>query len=175
MSRISFIITLLIIITSAGCGLAGEPRSVLEVGQAWIRAVGAIQGQDSAISTPNPMSGHGAATPAASGMHSNGMNSAAYMVIENKGTKGDRLLRVEGNVADAIEIHMTDVQNDIMTMRPVESVEIPAGGQVSFEPGGLHIMLINLREPLTAGNRVKLTLVFESSDPIAVEAEVRAP
>lgn len=60
-----------------------------------------------------------------------------------------------------------------MTMRPVEAIDLPAGEAVALEPGGLHIMLIDLVEPLEVGDEVDLTLTFEEAGEQPVTAEVR--
>ncbi len=68
--------------------------------------------------------------------------SAAYMVIENKGKEADRLVDASNNVSEITELHET-VEG---RMRRVKAIEIPAGGKVELKPGGLHIMLINLKK-----------------------------
>jgi len=60
-------------------------------------------------------------------------------------------------------------------MHPVDSIEVPANGQVDLKPGGLHIMLIGLTGDLVAGEKIPLTLEFENAGKIQVEAEIRAP
>jgi hypothetical protein len=60
-----------------------------------------------------------------------------------------------------------------MKMRPVAKIEVPAGGTATLEPGGLHVMLINLKQELILGERIELTLNFQKSDPITIEAEIR--
>ena len=57
-------------------------------------------------------------------------------------------------------------------MRHLRSVEVPAQGAVSFEPGGLHLMLIGLKEPLVAGKGFPLTLVFREAGEIEVTVEI---
>ena len=79
----------------------------------------------------------------------------------------------QSDVAEAVELHETKMENDVMRMQPVASVEVPAGGQVTFEPGGLHIMLIGLQRELEAGDRFKITLQFEESGTLTVEVSVR--
>jgi periplasmic copper chaperone A len=59
-------------------------------------------------------------------------------------------------------------------MHPVERIEVPAGGSVSLEPGGYHIMLINLTQELEVGGTIDLTVTFEKAGDIKVTAEVRA-
>lgn len=62
----------------------------------------------------------------------------------------------------------------MMQMREVDAIEVPAGGSVGLKPGGYHVMLLELAEPLTEGTMVPLTLRFEGFDPVVVEAEVRS-
>lgn len=63
----------------------------------------------------------------------------------------------------------------MMTMRPVEGVDIPAGGRVVFEPGGYHVMVMDLEQALTGGDELPVTLVFDKAGDIDVVAEVREP
>jgi copper(I)-binding protein len=65
-------------------------------------------------------------------------------------------------------------EEPMMEMRPVERIAIPAGQSVALEPGGFHIMLLDLAEPLELGQQVDLTLVFENAGEVAVTAEIRA-
>lgn len=59
-----------------------------------------------------------------------------------------------------------------MTMQPVDRIELPAGEAVALEPGGLHIMVLDLPEPLTAGTTLELTLTFERAEPVTLEVTV---
>ena len=95
--------------------------------------------------------------------------SAAYMIIENKGKEADRLVDASNNVSEITELHET-VEG---RMRRVKAIEMPAGGKVELKPGGLHIMLINLKKPLKEGDTVELTLKFEKSGEVKVQAPVR--
>jgi copper(I)-binding protein len=100
---------------------------------------------------------------------------AAYMVLKNKGNEADRLLSAETPMAEAVELHESFMdENDVMKMRPLEggAIEVPAGGQAELKPGGMHIMLINLAEPLKTGTTIPLTLSFEKSGKIEVEVAV---
>jgi copper(I)-binding protein len=97
-----------------------------------------------------------------------------YLKLLNEGSAPDALLSVESQVAEAVEMHETKLdENDVMTMSPVSSIEVPAGSSVSLEPGGKHIMLINLQQGLTPGEKISLTLNFEKTGPLTVEAEIR--
>lgn len=104
-----------------------------------------------------------------------GMNGAAYMVLRNNGGAPDRLLRVESEVAEAVELHIVEMKDDVMSMHPVEFIEVPARGQVELKPGGLHVMLIGLKGELKPGENLTLLLLFERSDEMTVDALVRAP
>jgi copper(I)-binding protein len=66
----------------------------------------------------------------------------------------------------------SDMAGEMMGMRPVESIPVPAKGSATLEPGGYHVMLMNV-EPLEAGQKVTLTLTFEHAGTVQVEAEVR--
>ncbi len=101
-------------------------------------------------------------------------NGAVYLKLVNTGEVADRLVSAETDVASVVELHETKMEGDVMKMSPVSGgIELPAGETVSLEPGGLHIMLIDLTEDLAPGDKIKLTLNFEISDPISIEAEVR--
>ena len=97
------------------------------------------------------------------------------MVISNSGEEDDRLLQVQTDLAHGVELHVTEMKNEVMTMRPVEGIDIPAGGAAELKPGGYHVMLINLQPEIKPGEKYPLTLVFERGGALVVEAEVRAP
>lgn len=156
--RLSPTLALLAAFLLAACGLG---QSVLAVRDAWARAVEASPAQNSE---------HSASTS-----HS-GAVSAAYLIIENTGNAADRLLRVATDAAETVEIHTTQMEDNVMRMRPLpDGLEIPAGGQVILEPGGYHLMLMGLQHDLVAGERLPLTLTFASGKQLTIEAEIRAP
>ncbi|MFN7065307.1 MAG: copper chaperone PCu(A)C [Aquificaceae bacterium] len=95
--------------------------------------------------------------------------SAAYMIIENGGKEVDKLVDVSSNASQITEIHET-VEGK---MRRVKVLEVPAGSKVELKPGGYHIMLINLSRPLKEGDKVEMTLKFEKSGEVKVQAPVR--
>ncbi|RMF01678.1 MAG: copper chaperone PCu(A)C [Chloroflexi bacterium] len=100
-------------------------------------------------------------------------NGAVYMTLMNQGGQADTLLSVESDIAESVELHESKMENDVMKMSPIENVPVPAGGNAKLEPGGKHVMLINLKKELVPGQKVKLTLNFEKSGPMTVEAEIR--
>ncbi|MEN3028882.1 MAG: copper chaperone PCu(A)C [Aquificaceae bacterium] len=95
--------------------------------------------------------------------------SAAYMIIENKGNQPDKLVDAKNNASEITELHETMEGK----MRKVKAIEVPANGKTELKPGGLHVMLINLKKPLKEGETVELVLKFEKSGEIKVNAPVK--
>ncbi|QJP17081.1 copper chaperone PCu(A)C [Starkeya sp. ORNL1] len=96
-----------------------------------------------------------------------------YVTIENHGTAPDRLVAVTSDVADHVEIHQMSEKDGVMTMRMIEGgVEVPANGKLALSPGGYHLMMIGLKQPLKQGERIKGTLTFEKAGTVAVEFAV---
>lgn len=87
------------------------------------------------------------------------------------------LVGVETPVAARAELHIMSMDGGVMRMRAVDQIELPARKTVKLAPGGLHVMLIDIRQPLKAGDKVPLVLKVRGADaalaPIKVEAEVR--
>lgn len=100
---------------------------------------------------------------------------AVFMVIENRGKASDVLAGASTAVCEVVELHESVMENDVMTMRPVEGgrIEIPGGASVTLKPGGLHVMLIGLTGALEPGESFELVLEFEKSGLVSVEVEVR--
>src|SRR5262245_31745179 len=87
--------------------------------------------------------------------------AAGYLVIENRGAAVDRLISVSVpvDIAGRAEIHEMAVQDGVMKMRPLpRGIEIAPGFTVKLEPGGLHLMFLDLKRPLAKGDRFKGTL-----------------
>jgi len=98
----------------------------------------------------------------------------AFMTLRNTGATEDRLLAVTSPLAGKVELHETQRDGDVMRMRPVDTIPLPAGAAVALAPGGLHVMLIGLTRPLAAGETVPLTLRFASAAEVTVQAAVQA-
>jgi copper(I)-binding protein len=109
---------------------------------------------------------HARATPP--GARSGG----AFLAIENHGKDNDQLIRAVSPIAASTELHTMRMEGDVMRMRAVTSIGIPAGSTMSLAPGGYHVMFIGLKKPLVAGDVVPLTLTFEKAGTIDVEATV---
>lgn len=99
---------------------------------------------------------------------------AAYMTLKSAENIADRLTAASSPVAEKVELHTHLMEGDVMRMRPVDSVEIPAGGTVELKPGGLHIMLIGLKAPLKEGESFPLTLSFAKAGTISVTVPVKS-
>ena len=95
--------------------------------------------------------------------------SGAYLHIYNDGQVDEQLVAVHLPNGMA-EIHEMQMDNDVMRMRPVDAITIPAGEMVALEPGGYHIMLTGFDTPLVEGDSVRLTLVFASGVEVTVKA-----
>ncbi len=120
-----------------------EPHAALDISQAWARKTGARTA-----------------------------STAVYLDIKNLSEKVEKLLSVGSNRASMAMIHRSSEQDGIMRMEMQDTVEIRPGATVSFEPGGLHIMLTNLDEPLKQGQLFPLRLTFEHAGEVEIFVEV---
>lgn len=96
--------------------------------------------------------------------------TAGYMTLQNHGQEADRLIAAESPRAEMIELH-TVIDG---AMQRVDFVEIPAGGEVVFAPGGYHLMIGPIEGALNEGERLPGTLVFEKAGRVEVEFVVEA-
>lgn len=101
--------------------------------------------------------------------------SSAYLGIRNGGVNGDRLVSVSTPVASAVEMHSMSMDGNVMRMRQIDGIDLPAGQAVELKPGGLHLMLMGLKQPLAVGSRFEMTLVFEKAGPLKLQVEVAPP
>ncbi|MDB5458813.1 MAG: hypothetical protein JWO83_1559 [Caulobacteraceae bacterium] len=99
--------------------------------------------------------------------------SAAYLTIDNAGAAPDRLLSVDCACAQSAMAHRTETKGGISSMDSAAAVVIPAHGKVTFQPGGLHIMLMGLKGPLKAGGMQEMTLHFEHAGAVKAGFHVR--
>ena len=99
--------------------------------------------------------------------------AAGYLVIENRGGDPIELIAVATEAAEQTEIHIMEHTNDRMTMRRVAKLQVPAGGEVALKPGGTHLMLMELRQPLRDGDEVELVLRFGDGTERRVQMPVR--
>ena len=181
---VGVILALIMVIGLAAC--AGDNDKKAEGGivvkDAWVRPTTMQMDPTPMDATPTEVMQMDA-TPTASSssgdmnMESGGDVSGAFMVIENTSSQAERLVKasVSADVAGTVEIHETTIdENNVMRMRPVEGIDIPAKGSVELKPGGYHIMLLNVKKALQPGDKLSLTLTFASGKNVTVEADVRA-
>jgi copper(I)-binding protein len=98
---------------------------------------------------------------------------AVFFTVENRGDGDDALVGASSDVAGKVELHETVMEDDTAKMQPVTEIETPAGEETILEPGGLHVMLTDLKEELKKGDTFRLTLDFEKADSQELEVTVR--
>lgn len=103
--------------------------------------------------------------------------AGAYVTLA--ADKATRLVSAASPAARTVEVHQMSLENGVMKMRALAALDIPAGGRVELKPGGYHLMLLDIRKPLSQGDVVPLTLRFEDAagkgQTLEVSATVRAP
>jgi copper(I)-binding protein len=99
---------------------------------------------------------------------------AVYFTVENTGAEADRLMGASSDAAGVVQVHETTMVEGTAQMSEVDGVDIPAGGTVTFEPGGYHVMMMEIPEPLEVGSTIDVTVTFEGAGDIDVTAEIRA-
>lgn len=101
-----------------------------------------------------------------------GQTGAIYMTIKNAGSADDRLVSAATPVAGEVQLHIEINDNGVMKMRPVPAIDVKPKGQTTLKPGGLHVMLIGLKQPLKQGESFPLTLSFEKAGKLEVSVVV---
>jgi copper(I)-binding protein len=91
-----------------------------------------------------------------------GTTGAGFMTLANPDAKADALVAVESPLAREVQIHQSSMKSGIAAMQRAARVPVPAGGRVTFAPGGYHLMLMGLTKALQAGDTVPATLTFAS-------------
>jgi periplasmic copper chaperone A len=89
------------------------------------------------------------------------------------GAAADKLLGASAEVSKVVELHSMSMDGHVMKMRAVSAIDVPAGATVKLEPGGLHLMFIDLKAPLQNGKSFPLTLKFEKAGEMTVQVAVR--
>jgi copper(I)-binding protein len=101
------------------------------------------------------------------------MVAGGFMKIENKGAV-DQLISASSPVAGEVQLHEMAMEGNVMKMRQVKEVVVPAGGAVELKPGGMHLMFMNIKAPLTAGETVPVKLKFAKAGEVEVKMPVNA-
>ncbi len=113
--------------------------------------------------------GHPYARATAAGQPTGG----GFMRLVNGGGN-DKLLSVSAEISKAVELHEMKMEGDVMKMRQVDGVELPASTTVELKPGGYHVMFIGLKAPLKEGDSFPVKLKFEKAGEVSVEVKVEA-
>ena len=97
-----------------------------------------------------------------------------YFTIENRGSASDRLIGGSGDIAGKVEVHEMAMDNGVMKMRPLDKgLTIEPGKTVKLAPGGLHLMMFDLKGALKQGDKVPVTLEFEKAGKVTISLDVQ--
>ncbi|MDH5750480.1 MAG: copper chaperone PCu(A)C [Rhodospirillales bacterium] len=100
-------------------------------------------------------------------------NGAAYFTVTNTGDKPDRLISAASKAAAKVELHSVGMKDGVMMMHSVKGIEVAPGEPAVLKPGGLHVMLMGLTEPLKENATLHLTLTFEKSGTLDIMAPIK--
>ena len=106
--------------------------------------------------------------------HAKARVNAGYMTLVNVGSEDVTLVKVESDAFASVEVHEMVTVDGMMEMNEVTDMVIPAKGQIHFEPGGKHLMLIGPKQHLAKGEKVDMTLTFKSGKKQTVSVKVAA-
>jgi copper(I)-binding protein len=98
---------------------------------------------------------------------------AAYISVRNDGDAPDRLTDVSAEIANMTHLHLSKEENGVMEMRPVDGIDIPPHATVTLKPGGYHVMLMGLANPMKAGDTFPLVLTFAKAGAVTVTVDVK--
>lgn len=168
--------------SSAGGATSSSASGGITVNEPWVRAAillgdAAASGMAMEASAAAEMSADASATGEGMAMGEDmamdGAVSAGYMTLRNDDTEADRLVGASSDIAGEVQLHTSEMKDNVMSMRQVEAIDVPPSGTVALEPGGFHLMLLDIKRELKAGETVKLTLQFERAGTVEIDATVR--
>lgn len=99
--------------------------------------------------------------------------AAVYLVLRNLGAQDRRIIGIETDIAGQAEVHRHSYDDGMMKMRRVPHALVPAEGSLVFEPGGYHIMLLDVAEPPAVGTQFSVTMEFDGGEPFTFAVDVR--
>ena len=99
--------------------------------------------------------------------------AGGFLKIENKGS-ADQLVSASSPAAGEVQLHEMAMDGNVMKMRQVKDIPVPANGSVELKPGGLHLMFMNIKAPLAAGETVPVKLKFAKAGEVEVKMPVNA-
>jgi len=100
--------------------------------------------------------------------------TGAFLTLVNNSDTRRAAVSATSSVSKVAELHNHVNNNGVMQMRRVDKIEVPAGGSTELKPGGYHVMLINLIQPLELGQMVDITLNFDDGSSTEFQAEVKS-
>ena len=100
--------------------------------------------------------------------------AGGFLKIENKGNTPDQLVSASSPVAGEVQLHEMAMEGNVMKMRQVKDIAVPANGAVELKPGGYHLMFLNLKGPFVAGETVPVKLKFAKAGDVEVKFPVNA-
>lgn len=98
---------------------------------------------------------------------------SGYGELRNAGAKPLRIVKITSPVAASVEVHSMSMEGGVMRMRMLDTVRVPAKGVLTLEPGGQHLMLMGLRQPLVAGQTIPLVFKLADGRTVSVQMPVR--
>ena len=101
------------------------------------------------------------------------MGTGAFMKITAK--KGTQLVGLSSPVAGVVEVHEMKMDKDVMMMRAMPSLNLPTGKTIELKPGGYHVMLMDLKQPLLKDSKVPLTLIFKDAKGVQTKMDFTVP
>ncbi len=109
-------------------------------------------------------------------LNPNGQGPASgYFTIHGGGAGDAKLLRVTSEAAQRIEMHESVQQNGMMTMKAIDSVDVPAKSKVEFAPGGKHLMIFNINPAILESGKLTMIMMFSNGDRLIVDAAIQKP
>lgn len=102
------------------------------------------------------------------------MATGSFMMLTNMSDQNIQLVQAKSNAAKKVELHTHVHDNGVMKMRQISSIKVPAHGQAHLKPGGLHIMLIGLKNNLKTGQTIDMTLVFKDGSEKSISMPVKS-
>ena len=102
-----------------------------------------------------------------------GENGAVYFVMHNHASEMDELTGVSSDAAEAVDLEQSTMTSDVMEMKKVESVPVEAFEEIEFAQGGLHVMLIGLKQDLKVKDQIEITLHFKNHEDITIKVPVQ--
>lgn len=164
MKRTMQFILALLILLFVGCSSPTGSQSpanssTISIEDAWVRITPMAMGDSKAMTDTN--------------MADSMSMGAAYLTIHNSGSEADQLLKVSSDAVQMIHLHLAEEKDGMMSMHPVDAIDVPAGGDAVLKPGSYHMMLMGLTREIKPGEKITLYLTFAKAGEITTQAEAR--